>query len=89
MAGAGLAFSGVVMAWYGVNFVLGAGLHAYAFGEGGRGYVLSCAVLNILYVATAYYFHSMRHPAYRDAEVVVATPSPSFSNAEAAEPTAI
>ena len=23
------------MAWYGVNFVLGVGLHSYGFGEGG------------------------------------------------------
>lgn len=30
-----LAFSLVVMAWYGVNFVLGKGLHSYGFGTGG------------------------------------------------------
>jgi ABC-type transport system involved in cytochrome c biogenesis permease subunit len=38
-------FMSVVMSWYGVNFLLGTGLHAYAFGTGGQGYVLSlCAV---------------------------------------------
>jgi cytochrome c biogenesis factor len=55
LAGAVIAFSGVVMAWYGVNFVLGAGLHAYAFGDGGRLYVLSATVLNLVYVGFACY----------------------------------
>ena len=30
-----VAFLGVLMAWYGVNFVLGVGLHSYGFGTGG------------------------------------------------------
>ncbi len=33
-----LAFQGVIFAWYGVNFVLGAGLHSYGFGSGGVQY---------------------------------------------------
>jgi len=33
--GAVLAFYGVVMAWYGVNFILASGLHSYGFSEGG------------------------------------------------------
>ncbi len=33
-------FMSVVMSWYGVNFLLGAGLHAYAFGSGGQWIVL-------------------------------------------------
>jgi cytochrome c-type biogenesis protein CcsB len=36
-----LAFFGIVMAWYGVNFVLAAGLHSYGFGVGGFPYVLA------------------------------------------------
>ena len=36
-----VCFSLVVMAWYGVNFVLGAGLHTYGFGGGGKEYVLA------------------------------------------------
>jgi cytochrome c-type biogenesis protein CcsB len=35
LMGAVLGFYGVVMAWYGVNFVLASGLHAYGFSEGG------------------------------------------------------
>lgn len=46
-------FSLVVMAWYGVNFVLGAGLHSYGFGGGGQGFVYSAVVLQLLYVAAA------------------------------------
>jgi len=33
--GAVLAFQCVIMAWYGVNFILGVGLHSYGFGTGG------------------------------------------------------
>ncbi len=29
----------VLMAWYGVNYILGTGLHSYGFGSGGYGYV--------------------------------------------------
>ncbi len=46
-------FALVVMAWYGVNFVLGAGLHSYGFGGGGQGYVYAAVALQLLYVAAA------------------------------------
>jgi cytochrome c-type biogenesis protein CcsB len=46
-------FSVVVMAWYGVNFVLGVGLHSYGFGDGGQGYVYSAVALQLLYVGVA------------------------------------
>ena len=48
--GAVVAFLLVIMAWYGVNMVLGAGLHTYGFGAGGIEYVLAFAVAHILYV---------------------------------------
>jgi hypothetical protein len=54
MAGSVVAFAGVVMAWYGVNFVLGAGLHAYAFGSGGLHYVGAAVAANLVYVGLAY-----------------------------------
>lgn len=34
-----VGFSLIIMAWYGVNYVLGEGLHAYGFGTGGVEYV--------------------------------------------------
>lgn len=45
-----LAFSLVIMAWYGVNFVLGAGLHSYGFGAGGVEYVFAFVGVHILFV---------------------------------------
>lgn len=48
-----VCFSLVVMAWYGVNFVLGAGLHSYGFGGGGQGFVYSAIALQFLYVGLA------------------------------------
>lgn len=62
-----LAFGGVVMSWYGVNFLLGAGLHAYAFGDGGQPYVLSAALLNIGYVAlVAAVYHARKQARRRE-----------------------
>jgi len=49
-AGSVLAFSLVIMAWYGVNFWLGAGLHSYGFGSGGVEYVSIFVAIHILFV---------------------------------------
>ncbi len=49
-----ITFSLVIMAWYGVNFVLGAGLHSYGFGAGGVEYVSVFVLLHLLFVAYAY-----------------------------------
>ncbi|OFZ10953.1 MAG: hypothetical protein A2Z20_08890 [Bdellovibrionales bacterium RBG_16_40_8] len=46
-----LAFSLVIMAWYGVNFVLGAGFHTYGFGAGGVEYVAGFVAVHIIFVA--------------------------------------
>ena len=46
-----VCFLSVLMAWYGVNFVLGVGLHSYGFSDaGGQGVVLAsvCAVLGVV-----------------------------------------
>lgn len=50
-----LSFLGVVMAWYGVNFVLGVGLHSYGFGSGGLSYVIAYLVLQIAFVGISYW----------------------------------
>lgn len=51
MVAAGVvSFSLVIMAWYGVNFVLGAGLHSYGFGAGGVEYVSIFVALHIMFV---------------------------------------
>lgn len=48
-----VGFALVIMAWYGVNFVLGAGLHTYGFGAGGVEYVSAFVAIHILYVVFA------------------------------------
>jgi cytochrome c-type biogenesis protein CcsB len=50
LAGSVIAFNLVLMAWYGVNFVLGAGLHSYGFGAGGIEYVAGFVGIQFLYV---------------------------------------
>ncbi len=49
-AGSVVSFSLVIMAWYGVNFVLGAGLHSYGFGAGGVEYVSAFVAIHLVYV---------------------------------------
>ncbi len=47
------AFNSILMAWYGVNFVLGAGLHSYGFGSGGLPCVLAFVGMEVLIAAAA------------------------------------
>jgi ABC-type transport system involved in cytochrome c biogenesis permease subunit len=49
--GSVIAFLGILMAWYGVNFVLGAGLHSYGFGGGGLAYIFAVILLDLLLVS--------------------------------------
>ena len=46
-----LGFWLIVMTWYGVNFVLGKGLHSYGFGAGGGWYVASFLILETLFLS--------------------------------------
>lgn len=55
-----VAFSLVIMAWYGVNFVLGAGLHSYGFGAGGVEYVSAFIALHMLFVLYVYIVRKSR-----------------------------
>jgi cytochrome c-type biogenesis protein CcsB len=48
-----VTFNLVIMAWYGVNFILGAGLHSYGFGAGGVEYVSVFVAAHLLFVAYA------------------------------------
>lgn len=56
-AGAVLCFLTVLMSWYGVNFLLGAGLHSYGFGTGGQAYVGTYTLAQLLFVAVCYTLH--------------------------------
>jgi len=59
-------FLTILMAWYGVNFVLGKGLHSYGFGSGGQSYVATFALAEVAFILFALF----RHPR------IVASPSP-------------
>jgi len=49
--GSVVAFIGVVMAWYGVNFVLGSGKHAYASGaSSGNYFVFGTLIVDLIFV---------------------------------------
>jgi len=49
--GSVFCFWNVVMAWYGVNFVLGSGMHAYGSGAGGGIYVVSVGLFDVVFLA--------------------------------------
>jgi ABC-type transport system involved in cytochrome c biogenesis permease subunit len=60
-----LGFLSVLMAWYGVNFVLGTGLHSYGFGAGGFQYVIGLAGLDLLFLIFAI-IRNRSHRHYHD-----------------------
>ncbi|MEL6399842.1 MAG: cytochrome c biogenesis protein CcsA [Cyanobacteria bacterium J06607_6] len=54
-----VSFNAVLMAWYGVNFVLGTGLHSYGFGSGGSDLLIAGVVgFDLLLVLTTVARHS-------------------------------
>ena len=55
--GSVVCFLSVLMSWYGVNFVLGKGLHSYGFGMGGFNYVAAFASFEALFVAFVVIWH--------------------------------
>ncbi|HKP02866.1 MAG TPA: cytochrome c biogenesis protein CcsA [Chthoniobacterales bacterium] len=70
-----VCFLAVLMAWYGVNFVLGKGLHSYGFGIGGETYVAGFIIADLLFVAFAIW-------RYRSTKSVRPSTSPATVPAE-------
>lgn len=60
-----ICFLAVLMAWYGVNFVLGVGLHSYGFVEGGGQGIIVASSLAVIAVAGGAYWRRKlaSHPA--------------------------
>ncbi|MEM9540098.1 MAG: cytochrome c biogenesis protein CcsA [Cyanobacteria bacterium P01_E01_bin.42] len=60
-----VAFNAILMAWYGVNFVLGQGLHSYGFSTGGSELIVGAIVgLDLLFVVgTAIKYKALLKPA--------------------------
>lgn len=52
-AGAVFGITSIVMAWWGVNFFFGSGMHSYGSGQGGGWYVFGFVVFNAAVVAFA------------------------------------
>lgn len=48
-----LAFQGIIMAGYGVNYLLGTGKHSYGFGVGGEAFVGAFVLIELILVALA------------------------------------
>ncbi len=53
LAASTVAYLLVIMAWYGVNFVLAAGLHSYGFSSGGTAVVVGFISLQLILLAIA------------------------------------
>lgn len=66
-------FAAIVMSWYGVNFILGAGLHSYGFGGGGPWWVFWASLLNLEFVLIASILYLRRQR--KEAELVSAAVS--------------
>lgn len=60
-----VAFQGVLMAWYGVNYILGTGLHSYGFGTGGSQYVGIYVLLELIFVGWATMMHKRHQVALK------------------------
>jgi len=59
-----IGFLSVLMAWYGVNFILGVGLHSYGFSAGGASYVAVFAIVQLSYVFAAHYIYRHQNPTH-------------------------
>ena len=52
-AAAVLGFTAILFTWYGVNFLLGSGMHAYGSGAGGKWAVVAAILIEWLFLAAA------------------------------------
>jgi cytochrome c-type biogenesis protein CcsB len=66
-----VCFLAVLMAWYGVNFVLGKGLHSYGFGIGGETYVAIFVIVDLLFVGFAIWRYRASRRAIKVVEAAV------------------
>lgn len=55
--GAILGFLSISFTWYGVNYILGTGLHSYGFGTGGEVYYYAFLTAEVLFIAFATILH--------------------------------
>jgi len=67
-----IGFLLILMTWYGVNFVLGTGLHSYGFGSGGTHYAAGFTVFELIILAIVGY-------KYKSLQAAVPTSSTDHS----------
>lgn len=48
-----IGMQAIIFTWYGVNYILGTGLHSYGFGNGGNGYYYAFLGIEFLYLGLA------------------------------------
>lgn len=70
-------FLGVVMAWYGVNYILGSGLHSYGFGSGGATWTAFYAGFEAIFVVVMVLAGASPAAPPADATSEPTTPSPA------------
>lgn len=83
--GSVLAFQTILMAWYGVNFVLGAGLHSYGFGTGGIEYVAGFVIVQVLFATVGLVAWKLKGPGARRRESKSTKDAPATSAVPVAE----
>jgi len=83
-AGAVVGAAVIGMSWYGVNFLLGAGLHSYGFGQGGQTEFFLFLGLNFLLLAAAAARLRSQTGRVGDGEVRRPATAPSLSRVPAA-----
>ena len=71
-----VCFAAVVMAWYGVNFVLGKGLHSYGRGVGGEGYVATLLVLDACFLGVAIWRNAQARNTHSPVPPMAPVPEP-------------
>jgi ABC-type transport system involved in cytochrome c biogenesis permease subunit len=59
-----LAFLSVLMAWFGVNYILSTGLHSYGFSLGGANFLISIVIVQIIIITLFQYKKGLRHENY-------------------------
>jgi ABC-type transport system involved in cytochrome c biogenesis permease subunit len=77
-----LCYAMILFSWYGINFVVPAGLHSYGVGNGGAGWVYWAGLINIQWVlvATWMYWNRQEAAAGARSSVGVSTSAPLVSS---------
>jgi len=62
LAASTVAYLLVIMAWYGVNFILAAGLHSYGFSSGGATLVSTYVLIQLFFLGLGLISHKLKKP---------------------------